>query len=311
MNIYKSIEELVGNTPLLEISRFSQAVGSKADILAKLESFNPAGSAKDRVAYEILNEAEKKGLISKGSVVIEPTSGNTGIGLAAIAAERGYRAIMVMPETMSVERRNILKALGAELVLTPAAEGMSGSIKEAERLKEMYPGSIIAGQFTNPDNPAAHEKTTGPEIWKDTDGKTDILVATVGTGGTLTGTGKYLKAMNPKIKVVAVEPAGSAVLSGKPAGAHGIQGIGAGFIPEILDTGIYDEVIAVEDDDAFKYSKLLTAQEGIFAGISSGAALCAAAQLGQRPENEGKNIVVILPDGGDRYYSTKLFTDGD
>ena len=309
MKIYGSMEELIGNTPLLGIDRFSSSYGVKARIIAKMESFNPAGSAKDRVALEILNAAEKRGEISMGSVIIEPTSGNTGIGLAAIAAERGYRAIMVMPETMSVERRNILKALGAEIVLTPAAEGMNGSIKAAEELKKKIPGSIIAGQFTNPDNPAAHEKTTGPEIWRDTEGKVDILVATAGTGGTITGTGRYLKSMNSEIKVVAVEPAGSAVLSGKPAGAHQIQGIGAGFIPEVLDTTIYDEVIAVEDEDAFEYSKRLAKTEGIFAGISSGAALCAAVELAGREENAGKNIVVILPDGGDRYYSTKLFTE--
>lgn len=307
MKIYNSIEELIGNTPLLSIERFGSFYGAGARLVAKMESFNPAGSAKDRVALEILDAAERRGEIGKGSVIIEPTSGNTGIGLAAIAAERGYKAIMVMPETMSVERRNILKALGAEIVLTPAAEGMSGSIKAAEELKKQYPGSIIAGQFTNPDNPAAHEKTTGPEIWRDTEGQVDIFVATAGTGGTITGTGRYLKSMKPSIRVVAVEPAGSAVLSGKPAGAHQIQGIGAGFIPEVLDTSVYDEVIAVKDEDAFEYSKTLAKTEGIFAGISSGAALCAAVELSKRPENKGKMIVTLLPDGGDRYYSTKLF----
>ena len=307
MQIYGSISELVGNTPLLAIDRFAAEMGADARLLAKLESFNPAGSAKDRVAREIINKAEKEGKITKNTVIIEPTSGNTGIGLAAIAAERGYRVILTMPETMSVERRNILKALGAEIVLTPAADGMAGSIAEAERLHREYSDSIIAGQFTNPDNPAAHYKTTGPEIWRDTDGEADIFVATAGTGGTITGTGRYLKEKKKDIRIIAVEPAGSPVLSGGKSGAHGIQGIGAGFIPEVLDTDIYDEVIAVEDEDAFEYSRRLAKSEGIFAGISSGAALYAAVQVAKRPENRGKNIVVLLPDGGDRYYSTALF----
>lgn len=307
MQIYGSISELVGNTPLLAIDRFAVEMGAGARLLAKLESFNPAGSAKDRVAREIINKAENEGKITKNTVIIEPTSGNTGIGLAAIAAERGYRVILTMPETMSVERRNILKALGAEIVLTPAADGMAGSIAEAERLHQEYSDSIIAGQFTNSDNPAAHYKTTGPEIWRDTDGEADIFVATAGTGGTITGTGRYLKEQKKDIRVIAVEPAGSPVLSGGKSGTHGIQGIGAGFIPEVLDTDIYDEVIAVADEDAFEYSRRLAKTEGIFAGISSGAALYAAVQVAKRPENRGKNIVVLLPDGGDRYYSTALF----
>ncbi len=307
MRIYKSIEEMIGNTPLLSIDRFTAAFGARARLLAKLESFNPAGSAKDRVAREIFAAAKQKGLITKNTVIIEPTSGNTGIGLAAIAAAKGYRVVLTMPETMSVERRNILKALGAEIVLTPAAEGMAGSIAKAEELKKTYPDSIIAGQFVNPDNPAAHYKTTGPEIWRDTDGEVDIFVATAGTGGTITGTGRFLKEQKPDVKVVAVEPAGSPFLSRGIAGSHKIQGIGAGFIPEVLDTSVYDEVIAVSDEDAFLYSKTLAKTEGIFAGISSGAALCAAVELSKREENLGKNIVVLLPDGGDRYYSTELF----
>lgn len=307
MKIFSSIDEMIGNTPLLSIDRYAESYGSGARLLAKLESFNPAGSAKDRVAREIIDSAEKKGLITKNTVIIEPTSGNTGIGLAAIAAARGYRVILTMPETMSVERRNILKALGAEIVLTAAAEGMAGSIAKAEELKQQYPDSIIAGQFVNPDNPAAHYKTTGPEIWRDTDGKVDIFVASVGTGGTISGTGRYLKDQNPAVRVVAVEPAGSPVLSKGEKGSHKIQGIGAGFVPEALDTTVYDEVIAVKDEDAFSYSKSLAKTEGIFAGISSGAALCAAVELSKREENRGKNIVVLLPDGGDRYYSTELF----
>lgn len=307
MNIYGSIDELIGNTPILEISRFASEFGAKARILAKLESFNPAGSAKDRVAKEILDSAEKKGILTKESTIIEPTSGNTGIGLAAIAAARGYRVVLTMPESMSAERRNILKALGAEIVLTPAAEGMSGSIRKAEELKAQIPGSFIAGQFVNPDNPAAHYKTTGPEIWRDTDGRVDIFVASVGTGGTITGTGEYLRKMNPDIRVVAVEPAGSPVLSGGSAGPHKLQGIGAGFVPEVLNTGIYDEVIAIEDEDAFECSRRLAKTEGIFAGISSGAVLKAALILAARPENEGRMIAVLLPDGGDRYYSTPIF----
>lgn len=307
MKIYNSMAEIIGNTPLLAIDRFGKKWNADARILAKLESFNPAGSAKDRVAKEILEAAEKSGRINKNTVIIEPTSGNTGIGLAAIAAVRGYRVILTMPETMSVERRNILKALGAEIVLTPAAEAMAGSIAKAEELAKNYPDSFIAGQFDNSDNPEAHYKTTGPEIWRDTDGAVDIFVATVGTGGTISGTGRFLKEQKPDMKIVAVEPAGSPILSGGEKGPHKIQGIGAGFIPKVLDVNVYDEVIAVKDEDAFTYSKALAKTEGIFAGISSGAALCAAVELSKRPENKGKNIVVLLPDGGDRYYSTELF----
>lgn len=308
MRVFSSIDEMIGNTPVLSVDRFSDKYGAGARIFAKLESFNPAGSAKDRVAKVILDAAEKAGRINSNTVIIEPTSGNTGIGLAAIAAVRGYRVILTMPETMSAERRNILKALGAEIVLTPAADAMAGSIAKAEELAREYPDSFIAGQFVNPDNPEAHYKTTGPEIWRDLDGQVDIFVASVGTGGTITGTGRYLKEKNPALKVVAVEPAGSPVLSGGEKGPHKIQGIGAGFIPEVLDVNVYDEVIAVKDDDAFAYSKTLAKTEGIFAGISSGAALCAAVELSKRPENSGKNIVVLLPDGGDRYYSTELFS---
>lgn len=311
MKIYKSVEELVGKTPLIELSTFAEKYNSGAKILAKLESFNPAGSVKDRVAREMLDSAEEKGILNKDTVIIEPTSGNTGIGLAALAAKRGYRLIIVMPDTMSKERQLLMSAYGAELVLSPGAEGMSGAIKMAEELQRSTPNSFIAGQFVNSANPAAHIKTTGPEIWEDTDGTVDILVAGVGTGGTITGTGKFLKEKNDKITVVAVEPQNSAVLSGESAGAHGLQGIGAGFIPEILDTEIFDKVIKVSEEDAFKASRTLAKVEGILVGISSGAALFAATQLAKIPENAGKNIVVILADSGERYLSTTLFDDGE
>lgn len=307
MKIYNSIGEMVGNTPLLDVSRFASSCGVKATILAKLEGMNPAGSAKDRVGREIIDAAVKSGKLKKGATIIEPTSGNTGIGIAAIAAAEGYKVILTMPDTMSVERINILKALGAEIVLTEGKLGMSGAIAKAEELIKEIPGSILAGQFVNPSNPEAHYKTTGPEIWRDTDGKVDAFIATVGTGGTITGTGKFLKEKNPLIHVVAVEPATSAVLSGGVAGAHLIQGIGAGFVPEVLDTGVYDEVIAVDNEKPFEYAKLLAKKEGILVGISSGAALCAAVELGKRKEYADKNIVVLLSDGGDRYYSTPLF----
>ncbi len=309
--IYKSGLELIGNTPLLELTGLDKALGLDAVILAKLEYLNPAGSVKDRAAKAMIEDAEEKGLLKEGAVIIEPTSGNTGIGLAAVATLKGYRVILTMPETMSVERRNILKAYGAEVVLTDGLKGMAGAIEKAEELQKEIPGGFIPDQFKNPANPAAHKKTTGPEIWRDTDGQTDIFVAGVGTGGTLTGVGEYLKEQNPKVRVVAVEPAGSPVLSEGRSGVHRIQGIGGGFVPEALNTEIYDEVIKIEDEDAFSYAKLLARHEGILVGISSGAALCAAVLLAKRPENKGKKIVALLPDSGDRYYSTKLFRAGE
>ena len=308
-NIYRGFLDLIGNTPLVEVANLEKAYNLKAKVLVKLEYRNPAGSVKDRIAQAMIEDAEKKGILKEGSVIIEPTSGNTGIGLAAIAAAKGYRAILTMPETMSVERRNILKAYGAEIVLTEGSKGMKGAIAKAEELAKEIEGSFIPGQFDNPANPKVHYETTGPEIWRDTDGKVDAFVAGVGTGGTVTGTGKYLKEQNPDVKVVAVEPASSPVLSQGKAGAHKIQGIGAGFVPKVLDTAVYDEIITVENDDAFAASKELTKKEGILTGISSGAALYAALQLAQRPELEGKTIVALLPDSGDRYYSTPLFTE--
>ena len=307
MKIYKSVSELVGNTPLLQADGFAKKVGAGATIYAKLEYLNPTGSVKDRVAKAMIEDAEASGKLKKGSVIIEPTSGNTGIGLAAIAASKGYKIILTMPETMSVERRNILKAYGAEIVLTEGANGMKGAIEKADELAANTPNSFIPGQFVNPANPRAHFLTTGPEIYSDLGGDIDIFIASVGTGGTLSGTGKYLKSKNPNIKVIAVEPQGSPVLSEGRAGAHKIQGIGAGFVPQTLDTAIYDEIIAVSDDDAFKYSRLFALSEGISVGISSGAALCAAVKTALYKENAGKKIAVILPDGGDRYYSTPLF----
>ncbi len=307
MKIYKSVSELVGKTPLLQADGFAKKVGADATIYAKLEYLNPTGSVKDRVAKAMIEDAEACGKLKKGSVIIEPTSGNTGIGLAAIAASKGYKIILTMPETMSVERRNILKAYGAEIVLTEGAKGMKGAIEKAAELAANTPDSFIPGQFVNPANPMAHFLTTGPEIYSDLGGDIDIFIASVGTGGTLSGTGKYLKSKNPNIKVIAVEPQGSPVLSEGRAGAHKIQGIGAGFVPQTLDTSIYDEVIAVSDDDAFKYSRLFALSEGISVGISSGAALCAAVKNALCKENAGKKIAVILPDGGDRYYSTPLF----
>ena len=306
--IYKNAAELVGNTPLLEVGNIEKNLGLEAKVLVKLEYFNPAGSAKDRIALSMIEDAEEKGILKPGAVIIEPTSGNTGIGLASLAAIKGYKVILTMPETMSVERRNILKAYGAEIVLTEGSKGMNGAIAKAKELAEEYENSFIPGQFENPANPAIHRKTTGPEIWRDTDGQVDIFVAGVGTGGTITGTGEYLKSQNPNVKVVAVEPATSPVLSEGKAGPHKIQGIGAGFVPDTLDTKVYDEIIAVENEDAFETSKLLTKKEGILTGISSGAALYAAIQLAKRPENKGKVIVALLPDSGDRYYSTPLFT---
>ena len=305
--IYTSADQLIGKTPLLELTHIEKKYGLKAKILAKLEYFNPAGSVKDRIAKAMIDEAEKSGKLKADSVIIEPTSGNTGIGLAAVAAARGYRIIIVMPETMSVERRQLMKAYGAELVLTDGSKGMKGAIAKAEELSREIPGSFIPGQFVNPANPKAHFETTGPEIYSDTDGEVDIFVAGVGTGGTVTGVGQYLKSKKPEVKVVAVEPASSAVLSGKPSGAHKIQGIGAGFVPDTLNTSIYDEIIKVENEDAFETGKYLAAEEAILAGISSGAALYAAIQLAKREENKGKTIVVLLPDNGDRYYSTALF----
>ncbi len=305
--IYKSMTELVGRTPLLRADNFSKANGAKADIIVKLEYFNPAGSIKDRIAKSMIADAEAKGILKPGATIIEPTSGNTGIGLAAAAAASGYKAILTMPETMSIERRNLLKAYGAEIVLTEGAKGMKGAIEKADELKSQIEGSVILGQFVNPANPQTHYETTGPEIWEDTDGEVDILVAGVGTGGTVSGAGKYLKEKNPNIKVVAVEPATSPVLSQGKAGKHKIQGIGAGFVPETLDTKIYDEVIAVSNEDSFTYGRAFAHSEGILVGISSGAALCAALELSERPENSGKHIVVILPDTGDRYLSTELF----
>lgn len=307
--IYKSADQLIGHTPLLELSHIEKENNLEATILAKLEYFNPAGSVKDRVAKAILDDAEQSGKLKAGSTIIEPTSGNTGIGLASVAAARGYKIIIVMPDSMSVERRQIIKAYGAELVLTEGAKGMKGAIAKAEELQKEIPDSFIAGQFVNPANPKAHFESTGPEIWEDTDGKVDIFVAGVGTGGTVTGTGKYLKSKNPGVKVVAVEPKSSAVLSTGIAGAHKIQGIGAGFVPEVLDTKIYDEIIPVENDDAFAVGKLIGKKEGVLVGISAGAAVWAAIELAKRPENKGKTIVALLPDTGDRYLSTALFAD--
>ena len=308
-NIYTSADQLIGRTPLLELTHIEKAHDLKAKIVAKLEYFNPAGSVKDRIAKAMIDDAEAKGLLKPGSVIIEPTSGNTGIGLASVAAARGYRIIIVMPETMSVERRQLMKAYGAELVLTEGAKGMKGAIAKADELAKEIPNSFVAGQFVNPANPKAHYETTGPEIWADTDGKVDFFVAGVGTGGTITGTGKFLKEKNPAVKVVAVEPKTSAVLSTGVAGSHKIQGIGAGFVPDVLDTKIYDEIIPVDNDDAFAVGKEMGHREGVLVGISSGAALWAAIELAKRPENAGKTIVVLLPDTGDRYLSTPLFAD--
>ena len=308
-NIYTSADQLIGKTPLLELTHIEKAHDLKAKIVAKLEYFNPAGSVKDRIAKAMIDDAEAKGLLKAGSVIIEPTSGNTGIGLASVAAARGYRIIIVMPETMSVERRQLMKAYGAELVLTEGAKGMKGAIAKADELAKEIPNSFVAGQFVNPANPKAHYETTGPEIWADTDGKVDFFMAGVGTGGTITGTGKFLKEKNPAVKVVAVEPKTSAVLSTGIAGSHKIQGIGAGFVPDVLDTKIYDEIIPVDNDDAFAVGKEMGHREGVLVGISSGAALWAAIELAKRPENAGKTIVVLLPDTGDRYLSTPLFAD--
>ena len=309
MNVYSSVTELIGKTPLLEVKKIEKAKELDAKILVKLELFNPAGSAKDRIAKAMVDDAEQKGLLKEGSVIIEPTSGNTGIGLSAIAAARGYRIIIVMPETMSIERRNLMKAYGAELVLTEGAKGMKGAIAKAEELAKEIPNSFIPSQFTTPANPAIHEKTTGVEIYNDTDGNVDIFVAGVGTGGTVSGVGKYLKSKNPNVKVVAVEPAGSPVLSKGVSGSHKIQGIGAGFVPETLDTKIYDEIITVENEDAFETGRLIARTEGVLVGISSGAALWAAIQLAKRPENKGKTIVALLPDTGERYLSTAMFAE--
>lgn len=307
--IYANVSELIGGTPLVAFDKLAAKYEAPAKILAKLEYFNPAGSVKDRVAREIIEDAEKSGKLKPGATIIEPTSGNTGIGLASIAAAKGYRLIIVMPETMSVERRNIIKAYGAEIVLSEGAKGMPGAIAKAEEIQKETPGSIIVGQFVNPANPQAHRKTTGPEIWNDTDGKVDIFVAGVGTGGTVTGVGEYLKSKNPDVKIVAVEPLTSPVLSQGKSGSHKIQGIGAGFVPEVLNTKIYDEVIPVDNDAAFEVGKAIAREEGVLVGISSGAAAWAALELAKRPENKGKNIVVLLPDSGDRYYSTALFAD--
>ena len=307
--IYNGALELVGNTPLVEVKNIEEELGLEARILVKLEYFNPAGSVKDRIAKAMIEDAEEKGLLKEGSVIIEPTSGNTGIGLASIAAVKGYRIILTMPETMSVERRNILKAYGAEIVLTEGAKGMKGAIEKADELAKEIPGSYIPGQFVNPANPEVHRKTTGPEIWKDTDGEVDLFIAGVGTGGTLTGVGEYLKSQNPDVKIVALEPASSPVLSTGKGGPHKIQGIGAGFVPNVLNATVYDEIFTVENDDAFATGKLLAKKEGILVGISSGAALYGAIELAKRPENKGKTIVALLPDTGDRYYSTPLFTE--
>ena len=309
MRVYRKITDLIGGTPLLELTNYEKTNELNAKIYAKLEYFNPAGSVKDRIAKAMLDDAEEKGLLKPGAVIIEPTSGNTGIGLASVAASRGYKVILTMPETMSVERRNLLKAYGAELVLTEGAKGMAGAIAKAKELAEQTPNSYIPSQFTNPANPAVHLKTTGPEIWADTDGKVDIFVAGVGTGGTLSGVGAYLKSQNPNVKVVAVEPATSPVLSGGKAGPHKIQGIGAGFVPDVLDTTVYDEIIPVENEDAFATGRKIGRSEGVLVGISSGAAVWAAIELAKRPENKGKNIVVLLPDTGDRYLSTPLFAE--
>ena len=308
-NIYKGTLGLVGNTPLVEVTNIEKELGLKATVLVKLEYFNPAGSVKDRIAKAMIEDAEQKGILKEGSVIIEPTSGNTGIGLAAISAAKGYRIILTMPETMSVERRSILKAYGAEIVLTEGSKGMKGAIAKAEELAKEIPDSFIPGQFVNPANPAIHKATTGPEIWKDTDGKVDIFIAGVGTGGTVTGTGEYLKEQNPNVKVVALEPADSPVLSEGKAGAHKIQCIGAGFVPDVLNTKVYDEVFKAANEDAFATAKLLAKKEGISVGISSGAALFAAIEFAKKPENEGKVIVALLPDSGDRYYSTALFSE--
>ncbi|WP_133967725.1 cysteine synthase A [Eubacterium limosum] len=307
--IYKSLTELIGKTPLLELSNHEKKNALNAAVLAKLEYFNPAGSVKDRIAKAMIDDAEEKGLLKKGSVIIEPTSGNTGIGLASVAAARGYRVILTMPETMSVERRKLLKAYGAELVLTDGAAGMKGAIAKAEALAKETPDSFIPGQFVNPANPAVHRVTTGPEIWEDTDGKVDYFVAGIGTGGTITGVGEYLKSKNPELKVIAVEPTGSPVLSEGKAGPHKIQGIGAGFVPDTLNTGVYDEIIKVDNEDAFATGREVAKEEGLLVGISSGAALWAATQLAKRPDNKGKNIVVLLPDTGERYLSTALFEE--
>lgn len=307
MALYHSAAELIGHTPLLQAAQFQNALNLKANIFAKLEYINPTGSVKDRVAKEIIEDAERSGKLQPGAVIIEPTSGNTGIGLASLAVARGYKAVIVMPESMSIERRNIIKAYGAEIVLTPAEQGMQGAIDKAAQIQKETPGAIIAGQFVNPANPTAHKKTTGPEIWNDLSGKVDIFVAGVGTGGTLTGTGEYLKEKNPAVQVIAVEPATSPVLSEGHGGAHGIQGIGAGFIPQTLNTAVYDDVVTVDDADAFRFAKQFAASEGLLVGISAGAALCAAVRLAAREENKNKNIAVILPDSADRYYSTALF----
>lgn len=307
--IYKSADELIGRTPLMELNNIEKEFNLKAKILAKLEYFNPAGSVKDRIAKAMIDDAEERGILKKGSTIIEPTSGNTGIGLCSVAAARGYKVIIVMPETMSIERRQLMKAYGAELVLTEGSLGMKGAIAKAEELSKEIPNSFVAGQFVNPANPETHRKTTGPEIWEDTDGEVNIFVAGVGTGGTVTGVGQYLKSQNPNIKIVAVEPKSSAVLSTGVAGPHKIQGIGAGFVPQVLDTSVYDEIIPVENEDAFSYGRLIGKKEGVLVGISSGAALYAAIELANREENEGKNIVVLLPDTGDRYLSTPLFSE--
>ena len=308
-NIHTSADQLIGHTPLLELTHIEKIHNLKAKLVAKLEYFNPAGSVKDRIAKAMIDDAEARGILKPGSVIIEPTSGNTGIGLASVAAARGYRIIIVMPETMSVERRQIMKAYGAELVLTEGAKGMKGAIAKADELAQEIPGAFVAGQFVNPANPKAHYETTGPEIWADTDGRIDFFVAGVGTGGTVTGTGKFLKEKNPAVQVVAVEPKSSAVLSTGVAGSHKIQGIGAGFVPDVLDTGIYDEIIAVDNDDAFAVGKEIGQREGVLVGISSGAAVWAAIEVAKRPENAGKTVVVLLPDTGDRYLSTPLFAD--